>query len=171
LQVTQQCRPEDVARTEGAYQDAGIAAEVLEFIADMPDRLSWTHLVIGRAGASTLAEVAAAGRPAILVPLPSAMDDHQTDNARTLADAGAGWLVPQAEFTAADLAKRIQKLVNRPDTLTNAAQAAKSVGRPGAARAVSDLVEKLARIDGRQPASAQAPEDASDPSALQRRVA
>lgn len=148
LQITQQCRAEDIARTEDAYAKAGIAAEVFEFVDDMPERLSWTHLVIARAGASTLAEVAAAGRPAILVPLPIATDDHQTANARSFSDAGAGWVVPQPEFTVAELAKRVQKLINRPETLIEAARNARALGRPDATRLVSDLVESMARANG-----------------------
>jgi UDP-N-acetylglucosamine--N-acetylmuramyl-(pentapeptide) pyrophosphoryl-undecaprenol N-acetylglucosamine transferase len=148
LQVTQQCRAEDLERVDALYREAGIAAETAEFLDDMPERLSWAHLVIARAGASTLAEVAAAGRPAILVPLPIATDDHQTENARSFAQAGAGWLVPQPEFTAADLAKRVQKLITRPEGLIEAAAAARTLGRPEATRLLSDLIERMARLKG-----------------------
>jgi UDP-N-acetylglucosamine--N-acetylmuramyl-(pentapeptide) pyrophosphoryl-undecaprenol N-acetylglucosamine transferase len=148
LQITQQCRAEDMERTRAQYAQAGVAAEVAEFLEDMPERLSWTHLVIARAGASTLAEVAAAGRPAILVPLPIATDDHQTVNARSFDETGAGWLVPQPQFTAADLAKRMQKLINRPETLAQAAAAARRLGMPEATRLLTDLIEGMARPGG-----------------------
>jgi UDP-N-acetylglucosamine--N-acetylmuramyl-(pentapeptide) pyrophosphoryl-undecaprenol N-acetylglucosamine transferase len=159
LQVTQQCRREDLARVRAAYQDAGIAAETAEFIDDVPDRLAWAHLVIARAGASTVAEITAAGRPSILVPLPIATDDHQTANASELAEEGAGWLVPQAEFTPAALAKRLQKLLFNPARLDHAATRARVLGRPGAARNLADLIEWLARASGagRPPASGRAP--------------
>lgn len=148
LQITQQCRAEDMERTRAQYAQAGVAAELAEFLEDMPERLSWTHLVIARAGASTLAEVAAAGRPAILVPLPIATDDHQTANARSFEETGAGWLVPQPQFTAADLAKRVQKLVNRPEALAEAAAAARRLGKPEATRLLTDLIEGMARPGG-----------------------
>ena len=148
LQITQQCRAEDLERTREQYRQAGVAAEVAEFLEDMPERLSWTHLVIARAGASTLAEVAAAGRPAILVPLPIATDDHQTANARSFEETGAGWLVPQPQFTAADVAKRMQKLINKPETLAQAAAAARQLGKPEATRLLTDLIEGMARAGG-----------------------
>ena len=159
LRVTQQVRLEDMDRVAAIYAENGIAAECAPFV-DVPARLGAAHLVIARAGASTLAELAAVGRPAILVPLPSAMDDHQTANARALADAGGAWLVPQAEFTPPELAKRIQRLVTVPGRLVEAAAAARTLGRPEAARRLADLVDVVAggndpgRYLGRRPANA-----------------
>ena len=110
---------------------------------DLPERLAWAHLVIARAGASTIAELTAAGRPAILVPLPSATDDHQTVNAREMAKAGGARMIAQAEFTPVELAKQIQTLAREPEALANAAERAQSVGRPDAASDLADLVERI----------------------------
>jgi UDP-N-acetylglucosamine--N-acetylmuramyl-(pentapeptide) pyrophosphoryl-undecaprenol N-acetylglucosamine transferase len=145
LQVTQQCRAEDIETVRGVYSDLGIPADLATYINDMPDKLSWTHLVIGRAGASTIAELTAAGRPAILVPLPSAMDDHQTYNVREMVNAGGARAIAQSAFTPIELAKQMQKLGLEPDMLANAAARAKSVGRPHATRDLADLVEGLGR--------------------------
>ncbi len=144
LQVTQQCRAEDIERVEARYQATEIAAEFATYLEDMPDRLMWAHLVIGRAGASTLAELTAAGRPSILVPLPIAADDHQTVNARRLADVGAAWCIPQPEFTPQALAKQIQKLALEPRRLEEAARKARELGRPLAVISLANLVEETA---------------------------
>ena len=88
LQVTQQCREEDIEQVRARYAALGIPADLATYLPDLPERLAWSHLVIARAGASTIAELTAAGRPAILVPLPSATDDHQTFNAREMAQGG-----------------------------------------------------------------------------------
>ena len=98
--VVQQTRPEDIERVRAAYAADGIAAELSPFFPDVAARLAAAHLVIARAGASTVAELAVAGRPSILVPLPGAIDDHQSANARALAQAGGAWVVPQPQFTA-----------------------------------------------------------------------
>jgi UDP-N-acetylglucosamine--N-acetylmuramyl-(pentapeptide) pyrophosphoryl-undecaprenol N-acetylglucosamine transferase len=95
IQVTQQCRSEDVARTREAYNDMGLKAEVASFFNDVPERLVDAHLVIGRSGASSVAEAIAIGRPSILVPYPHAIDDHQSENAHALDKAGGGWLIPE----------------------------------------------------------------------------
>lgn len=143
LQVTQQCRAEDIERVRKVYADLEIPADLATYIEDMPEKLSWAHLVIARAGASTLAELTAAGRPAILVPLPSAMDDHQTANVREMVDAGGARSIPQAKFTPVELAKQIQKMALEPGALQNAAKRAWSCGRPFAARDMADLIESL----------------------------
>ena len=93
--MTQQCRAEDLERVRAAYAANGISAELAPFFPDVADRLRMAHLVIARAGASTVAELAIAGRPSILVPLPGAIDDHQSANAASLADAGGAWVMPQ----------------------------------------------------------------------------
>ena len=93
LRVVQQCRPEDVDSARAQYEAAGIEAELAAFFDDLPVRLGAAQLVIARAGASTVTELTAAGRPAILVPLPTATDDHQSANARTVEAAGAGWVM------------------------------------------------------------------------------
>ena len=144
LQVVQQCRPDDIDAVRAQYQSLGIPAELMTYIADMPDKLADAHLVIARAGASTIAELTAAGRPAILVPLPSAADDHQTVNAREMAAAGGARMIAQADFTPEAVARQIEVLAADPQALANAASRSLSVGRPHAARDLADLVERIA---------------------------
>lgn len=149
LQVTQQCREEDIERVRARYAALEIPADLATYMPDLPERLAWSHLVIARAGASTIAELTAAGRPAILVPLPSATDDHQTYNAREMAKAGGARMIAQERFTPVELAKQMQKLGLEPEALANAAARARAVGRPDAARALADLVERQGQ--GSQP--------------------
>jgi UDP-N-acetylglucosamine--N-acetylmuramyl-(pentapeptide) pyrophosphoryl-undecaprenol N-acetylglucosamine transferase len=151
LQVTQQCRAEDIESVRARYSALGIAAELATYIPDMPDKIAWTHLVIARAGASTIAELTVAGRPAILIPLPSATDDHQTANAREMAKAGGARTIAQRGFTPVELAKQMQKLGLEPAALANAAARAKAVGRPNAASDLADLVEMTGRDLGTDP--------------------
>ncbi|HZF94988.1 MAG TPA: undecaprenyldiphospho-muramoylpentapeptide beta-N-acetylglucosaminyltransferase [Allosphingosinicella sp.] len=151
LQVTQQCRPEDIEQVRGRYAELAIPADLATYMADMPERLNWAHLVIARAGASTIAELTAAGRPAILVPLPSATDDHQTFNAREMAKAGGARMIAQGQFTPVELAKQMQKLALDPSALANAAARARAVGRPNAAADLADLVERTGRDRGFDP--------------------
>jgi UDP-N-acetylglucosamine--N-acetylmuramyl-(pentapeptide) pyrophosphoryl-undecaprenol N-acetylglucosamine transferase len=141
ISVVQQARTEDVERVRAAYAADGIAAEIAPFFSDVAARLVAAHLVIARAGASTVAELAVVGRPSILVPLPGAIDDHQTANARALAAAGGAWVVPQPQFTTAFLAKRLGELLADPVGLTGAAVAARTQARPDAAVRLADLVE------------------------------
>ena len=149
LQVTQQCRAEDIEEVRARYAALAIPADLATYISDMPDKLAWSHLVIARAGASTIAELTAAGRPAILIPLPSATDDHQTANAREMAKAGGARTIAQRSFTPVELAKQMQKLGLEPSALANAAARARAVGRPAAASDLADLVERT----GRDPAA------------------
>jgi UDP-N-acetylglucosamine--N-acetylmuramyl-(pentapeptide) pyrophosphoryl-undecaprenol N-acetylglucosamine transferase len=144
LQVVQQCRADDIEEVRGRYAALNIPAELLTYIEDMPDRLGDAHLVIARAGASTIAELTAAGRPAILVPLPSATDDHQTANAREMAKAGGARMIPQDDFTSDILAAQIEAIAGDAQALANAAERALSVGRPHATRDLADLVERIA---------------------------
>ncbi|PKP91267.1 MAG: undecaprenyldiphospho-muramoylpentapeptide beta-N-acetylglucosaminyltransferase [Alphaproteobacteria bacterium HGW-Alphaproteobacteria-16] len=143
MQVTHQARVEDIDEVRRKYAEHGIPAEIATYLPDLPERLAWAHIVIARAGASTIAELTAAGRPAILVPLPSATDDHQTANAREISEAGGARTIPQRAFTAQELAKQIQKLGLNPTGLANAAACARSVGRPDAVRDLADLVESI----------------------------
>ncbi|SDG44788.1 undecaprenyldiphospho-muramoylpentapeptide beta-N-acetylglucosaminyltransferase [Roseospirillum parvum] len=140
LRVTQQCRPEDLEATRAAYADSGIAADLSDFFNDVPERLTAAHLVIARAGASTVAEVSAAGRPAILVPYPHAIDDHQTFNAHVLDHTGGGWLMPEDTFTPETLGQRLGDLLGSPPTLVRAAEAARRADIPDAAARLADLV-------------------------------
>jgi UDP-N-acetylglucosamine--N-acetylmuramyl-(pentapeptide) pyrophosphoryl-undecaprenol N-acetylglucosamine transferase len=143
LQVVQQCRPDDIDRVRQQYADLGIPAELVTYIEDIPAKLADAHLLIGRAGASTVAELSAAGRPAILVPFAAATDDHQTANARELVRAGGARAIAQANFTPDVLARQIEALAIDPVALNNAAARALSVGRPHAARDLADLIERI----------------------------
>ena len=120
------------------YRAHDIPAELGTYFEDMAERLADAHLFIGRAGASTIAELTAVGRPAILVPLPIATDDHQAANTREIAKAGGARMIRQSNFTAKELAKQIQALSQRHDTLATAAHAAWNCGRP---KAVEDLAD------------------------------
>ena len=154
LQVTQQCRAEDLAGVKERYAQLGIPADLATYMPDLPERLNWSHLVIARAGASTIAELTAAGRPAILIPLPSATDDHQTANVREMVDAGGARAIAEHDFTPVELAKQMQKLGLDGLGLTNAAKRAWHCGRPDATRHLADLVESMGPAPiGMQPAS------------------
>ncbi len=141
LQVIQQCRAEDIEAVRARYAGHDIPAELATYFEDMAERLADAHLFIGRAGASTIAELTAVGRPAILIPLPIATDDHQTANTREIVAAGGARAIKQERFSAAELAKQIQAMAQRPETLANAAHAAWNCGYPAAARDLADLVE------------------------------
>jgi UDP-N-acetylglucosamine--N-acetylmuramyl-(pentapeptide) pyrophosphoryl-undecaprenol N-acetylglucosamine transferase len=143
LQIVQQCRADDIERVRARYAELGIPAELMTYIEDMPDKLAEAHLVIGRAGASTIAELTAAGRPAILIPFPSATDDHQTANAREMTKAGGARTIPQTDFTPPVLARQIEAMAADPQALANAAARSLSVGRPHAARDLADLAERI----------------------------
>jgi UDP-N-acetylglucosamine--N-acetylmuramyl-(pentapeptide) pyrophosphoryl-undecaprenol N-acetylglucosamine transferase len=143
LQVVQQCRPDDIEKVRKQYADLGIPAELTTYIEDMAEKLADAHLVIGRAGASTIAELTAAGRPAILVPFAAATDDHQTANAREMVKAGGARAIRQDRFAPEVLARQIEALAMDPVALNNAASRALSVGRPHAARDLADLVERV----------------------------
>lgn len=143
LQVTHQARIEDIDAVRAKYAEHEIPAELATYLPDLPEQLAWAHLVIARAGASTLAELTVAGRPAILVPLPSATDDHQTVNAREMTKAGGARTIAQGNFTPVELAKQMQKLGLDPAALENAAGRARNCGRPEAASDLADLVESL----------------------------
>ncbi len=144
LQIVQQCRGDDIDAVRARYAELGIPAELLTYIVNMPARIGDAHLVIARAGASTISELTAAGRPAILVPLPIATDDHQTANAREMAKAGGARMIVQSGFTPAALAAQVEAIASDPQALANAANRALSVGRPHATRDLADLVERIA---------------------------
>jgi UDP-N-acetylglucosamine--N-acetylmuramyl-(pentapeptide) pyrophosphoryl-undecaprenol N-acetylglucosamine transferase len=148
LQVSQQCRPEDLDAVERAYGETGIERALSSFFRDVPERLAAAHLAIARAGASTIAELAAAGRPAILVPYPYATDDHQTANASALADAGGAWMLRQPDLTPETLSSMLQALFEAPATLAEAARGARSFARIDAARDLADAALRLARGGG-----------------------
>ena len=143
LQVTQQCRPEDIDAVRARYAGHEIPAELGTYFEDMASRLADSHLFIGRAGASTVAELTAVGRPAILVPLPIATDDHQAANTREICALGGARMIRQDRFTAVELAKQIQAIAMNPETLATAAHAAWNCGYPGAVSDLADLVESF----------------------------
>ncbi len=145
VSVVQQCRPEDLGRVRAAYDLAGIDAELSAFFPDMAEKLATAHLVIARAGASTVAELAIAGRPAILVPLPGAIDDHQSANARALAEARGASVIAQRDLSSDALRDRLAALLASPDMLAHAARAARGMARPDATARLADLVEELMR--------------------------
>jgi UDP-N-acetylglucosamine--N-acetylmuramyl-(pentapeptide) pyrophosphoryl-undecaprenol N-acetylglucosamine transferase len=143
LHVSQQARPEDRERVTRQLQEAGIAAEVQSFFTDVPERLAKAQLVICRSGASTVAELAMVGRPAILVPYPHAMDDHQTANARAFANAGAGWVIPQPAFSAPMLTNFLTERLRDTTGLALAAAQARRFGRDDAADRLAETVLDL----------------------------
>ncbi len=143
VRLVQQCRTEDFARVRNRYREAGIVAELSTFFVDLPQRLAAAHLVIGRSGASTVAELAAIGRPSILIPYPHAADDHQMANARAFEAAGACIVVPHAQFSADALAGHLRSLFDNPQRLADMAAAAHAVGRPDAAARLADVVSEL----------------------------
>jgi UDP-N-acetylglucosamine--N-acetylmuramyl-(pentapeptide) pyrophosphoryl-undecaprenol N-acetylglucosamine transferase len=166
LRIDQQTRAEALEATRRAYEAIGVQADLAPFFADVPARLAAAHLVIGRSGASTMAELTCAGRPAILVPYPSAADDHQTANALALDDAGGAWLMPEDAFTAEALAAKLEAFLRLPSSLAKAAVASRAYGRPEAAAKLADLVlshaEKHARLRGGSLASVSAQPSATE---------
>jgi len=160
LQVIQQCRAEDIEAVRQRYAGHDIPAELATYFEDMAERLADAHLFIGRAGASTIAELTAVGRPAILIPLPIATDDHQAANTREIVAAGGARAIRQEKFTAVELAKQIQAMAQHPHSLANAAHAAWNCGYPKAASDLADLVESFGaaplmdviRVGGEAPA-------------------
>jgi UDP-N-acetylglucosamine--N-acetylmuramyl-(pentapeptide) pyrophosphoryl-undecaprenol N-acetylglucosamine transferase len=146
LVVTQQARDEDIARVRETFARFGVAAEVAPFFADLPARMAAAHVVVSRSGASTVAELAAIGRPGILVPLPHALDQDQLANAAVLRDAGGAILLPQAEFTPRRLAQEITALATAPERLSAMAAGARTVGKLDAAERLADLVLRVANV-------------------------
>jgi UDP-N-acetylglucosamine--N-acetylmuramyl-(pentapeptide) pyrophosphoryl-undecaprenol N-acetylglucosamine transferase len=145
LDVVQQCRHEDIENVRKIYADANIRAELAPFFNDMPARMAKSHLVIGRSGAGTVSELMVIGRPAILIPLPHALDDNQTPNADVLVDAGAGWRVAQKDLTPQLLSQMLTAAFSAPADLAKRAAAAHALAKPDAASRLADVVEKLAR--------------------------
>lgn len=140
LRVAQQCPADGMEAVREAYEGAGIEAELAPFFGDIPERLARAHLLICRSGASTVAELAATGRPAIMIPYPHAIDDHQRENAGRLCDAGGGWLMVQDSITTESLSALIRSLLEEPEKLERAARCAALAGIPDAADKLADLV-------------------------------
>lgn len=138
LRIVQQCREEDLDAARQVYRDAGIEASLAPFIENVADRLAAAHLVIARAGASTVAELTVVGRPAILIPYPHATDDHQAANARAVEAAGGAWMISEDALTPDSMARRIEQVLSDPSGLATAAARARAIGHPDA---VDRLVE------------------------------
>lgn len=144
LRLVQQARPEDVSAVEQATASAGIAAEIAPFFKSLPEIMAASHLVVARAGASSVAELAVIGRPSILVPLPHSLDSDQLENAVNLAESGGSWCIEQKDLTPLRLATELGRLCAEPDTLAAAAAKAKAEGRADAVRLLADLVADVA---------------------------
>ncbi len=144
LDVVHQVREEQVAAAKKIYQRAKLNAEVAPFFTDMGQRLGAAHLVISRAGASSVTELQVAGRPAILVPFAAAADDHQTANAEGLTNVGAADLFTEDEFEPAALANCLERRLADPHGLAVRAAAARAAAKPEAAKSLADLAETIA---------------------------
>ncbi len=144
LTIDQQVREEQLAAVRAIYAGANVNADCQAFFTDMPERLARAHLVIARAGGSSVTECAVAGRPAILVPLAIGMDDHQTANAAAMAGAGAADVMTETQFTAPALAALLEQRLSDPEGLAQRAAMARALGRPDAADALAALAERLA---------------------------
>jgi UDP-N-acetylglucosamine--N-acetylmuramyl-(pentapeptide) pyrophosphoryl-undecaprenol N-acetylglucosamine transferase len=143
LRISQQVRPEDLTAVSEIYRRAGIVAELNRFFDDVPERLGRAHLAICRAGASTLAELSAVGRPALLIPYPHATGDHQTANARALAEAGGGWVLPQSGLSPEVLTGRLKELLADRTALAIAARRSWEFGRREATQCLAELALSL----------------------------
>jgi UDP-N-acetylglucosamine--N-acetylmuramyl-(pentapeptide) pyrophosphoryl-undecaprenol N-acetylglucosamine transferase len=143
LAVTQQCRADDAAKVTEHYAKEGIKAEVANFFSDLPRRIADAHLVICRSGASTLGELTAIGRPAILIPYPFAMDDHQAANAEVLTQANAAWMVRQEALDVPKLTAMLEDILSDPIALKTRASNAAGLGHPDAAERLADIAESL----------------------------
>jgi UDP-N-acetylglucosamine--N-acetylmuramyl-(pentapeptide) pyrophosphoryl-undecaprenol N-acetylglucosamine transferase len=143
LVVVQQCREEDLEEVKASYRGQAVCARLAGFFPNLPEELAQAHLVIARAGASTVAELAVLGRPAILVPLPHAIDNDQRHNAMRLAESGGAWCIEQGDLSPERLAASLAEKLTAPARLAAAAAAAKRQGRPDAVVCLADLVEEL----------------------------
>ncbi|MDD3371060.1 MAG: undecaprenyldiphospho-muramoylpentapeptide beta-N-acetylglucosaminyltransferase [Alphaproteobacteria bacterium] len=144
--ISQQCRREDMEAARAAYAAAGIDAELSTFFHDVPDRMAEAHLVICRAGGSTIAELTVVGRPSILVPFTGGHAGEQTNNAEAIAETGGAWLIPQDAFTPDSLAVRLESLMALPQSLTKTAAAARAWGKASAVDSLADCVESLVKV-------------------------
>lgn len=140
IALTQQCRAGELDAVQARYDALGMKVELAPFFGDVAARLAATHLMVCRAGASTVAELTVAGRPAILVPLPIATDNHQYYNAQAIEDAQAGWIIAQEAFTPTALAAKLETLLRAPQRLAECAAAMHRLGAPHAAEKLADLV-------------------------------
>lgn len=140
IRLDQQCRAPEIEALKRRYADLKMQVDLAPFFADVAVRMAAAHLVITRAGASSVAELMVAGRPAIFVPLPGATDQHQYHNAEAIEDAGGGWVMAQSGFTPEALAARIETFLRLPSSLATAARALAPLSQPDAAEKLADLV-------------------------------
>lgn len=145
LEIVQQCRSEDLEAVKAAYVASGVSVELAAFFSNLPVRMAAAHLVIARSGAGTVSELAVIGRPAILVPLPHALDDNQTPNADALVKAGGGWRIRQSELTPKKLAEMLTTAFSTPGDLAKRAAAARTIAKPDGTSRVADAIQSLAR--------------------------
>jgi len=143
LVLVQQCRADDLDRVAEIYRQGKVNVELATFFSDLPERIAASHLVIGRSGASTIAELCVLGRPSILVPLPGSIDADQRNNALVVEAAGAGWVAEQATLSPQSLVTRLTTLLADPAALGRAAAAARSLGQPRAVEKLADIAEML----------------------------
>jgi UDP-N-acetylglucosamine--N-acetylmuramyl-(pentapeptide) pyrophosphoryl-undecaprenol N-acetylglucosamine transferase len=144
LHVTHQTGEKEYEAVARAYLELNVAAEVSPFIDDMPRAFAEADLIICRSGASTVAEVTAAAKPAIFIPLPTAADDHQRKNAQALADSGAAKMIPQAELSSERLVRDVSELLGNPAHLENMSAAARSLAHPNAAAEIAAMAVRVA---------------------------
>ena len=149
INLTQQARPEDMDNLKGKYQNAGFHSLIIDsFFNNMPDLLAESHLVIGRGGAGTLTEVMTVGRPALIIPLPTAADNHQYENACLLTQNNAGWVLQEKDFNAEELAKQLTDWLTHPEKLQQVAERAHKLAILNAADRVADVVQDLLKDGG-----------------------
>jgi len=144
LQLTQQARPEDELKVRAIYERMGIGADVLPFFNDMAARIARAHFVISRAGASTVSELSAIGRPSLLVPYPFALDHDQAANAAALKTAGGAEVIKQSDLNPRRIADMIASVAADPSRAKAIAKAARAVSKPNATRLLADLAEAIA---------------------------
>ena len=149
LHIVQQCRHEDLTKVEAEYREIGAKSELATFFANLPARIAESHLVISRSGATTISELGVIGRPAILIPLPGAIDQDQLANAALLTAAGGGWAFDERTLDAAELAGIMTDLFDNPERLADAAAAAAATGVADGAERLADLIEQVVNEQSR----------------------
>ncbi len=151
FRLVHQCGPEGFDELQAGFRESGLTGEVTAFLSDMPRAFSEADLVVARSGAGSVAELAAAGKPSILVPFPFAADDHQTRNAEAMAHAGAAVVAADKDMNGERLFREISRLAELPDQLREMGRAARRMARPGAAARAADVLEELARKNQARP--------------------
>ncbi|WP_316860115.1 undecaprenyldiphospho-muramoylpentapeptide beta-N-acetylglucosaminyltransferase [uncultured Cohaesibacter sp.] len=148
IRLVQQCRKEDLLKVKVGYRELELKADLAPFFADLPGQIAKAHLVVCRSGASSISELAAIGRPSILVPLPGTLDQDQHANAMVLEEAGAAWVLQQRGLRPNEISDLLEELIANPDKLSDAAKAARAQGKLDAAERLADLVETMAKTSG-----------------------